>query len=159
KTNADADTIMVQSAFSQDNDESRHHYIVLAQGTLDPNNPKYDPKMVLASNDPINAILTFADTHGQTVYLGLWMQDVPFGTMAGSLEGVEKYFRIATQRSTAAADVLWNLYHQHPSFGGWYIAHELWNFPFGNQSEETLKKEEAVKLFIKTVGDKCRELN
>ena len=159
KTNAGVDTIMVQSAFFQDKDESKHHYIVLAQGTLDPNNPKYDPKMVLAANDPTNAILTFADTHGQTVYLGLWMQDLPFGTMAGSLKDVEDYFRIATQRSTAAADVIWNLYHQHPSFGGWYIAHELWNFPFGDQSEETLKKQGAVKSFIKTVGDKCRELN
>jgi hypothetical protein len=150
------DTILIQALFSEDSE--KHHYIVLSRGTINPDNPRYSADMVLSREDPTDAILNYADGHGMNVYVGLWMQDLPFGTVVGSSEDLDKYLNDAARKSTATAELAWNLYHRHPSFRGWYIAYELWNFPFRSDAGRG-KKQEMLRQFLSSVAAKCDELN
>jgi hypothetical protein len=152
------DTMFVQNLFSEDSD-GKHSNIHLSHGRIDVNRPQYDPGMTLSDDDPTEAILKYADDHGLEVYLGLWLEELKYGTASGSSAGLENFLNKATEKSIAAAELAWNLYHAHPSFKGWYIAYELWNFPFGDQSPESKKKQELLRLFLSRVVDKCKGLN
>jgi hypothetical protein len=150
------DTVLIQALFSEDS--GKHPFIVLSRGTINPDNPRYSADMVLSKEDPTDAILTYADGHGMNVYVGLWMQELRFETAAGSSADLDKFLKDAARKSTAAAELAWNLYHRHPSFRGWYIAYELWNFPF-NSDRDRDKKQETLRQFLGSVAAKCDELN
>lgn len=152
------DTVLIQALFYEDKKSKKHPYIVLSQGTIDPDNPRYSANMVLSKEDPTDAILTYADSHGMNVYVGLWMQELRFETVAGSSADLDNFLKDATRKSTAAAELAWNLYHRHPSFRGWYIAYELWNFPFRFDKDRD-KKQGMLRQFLVSVAAKCDELN
>ena len=156
KDNLGMDTVLVQALFSED--AGKHHFITLSQGTINADNPQYDPKMRLSKEDPTDAILDYADSHGMKVYVGLWMQELGFGEVAGDVPQLERFLKEAERKSTAAAELTWNLYHRHPSFQGWYIPYELWNFPFG-QDRNRNRKQELLRQFLSRVVAKCKELN
>jgi hypothetical protein len=152
-------TVLVQDLFSDDK-EGRHAFIKLKQGRIDLEHPHYDPDMVLADDDPTKIILDYADRHGMQIYMGLWMGDVSWPIVFNSTpEALDAFLRGASANSVAAADLAWNLYHNHASFKGWYIAYELWNFPFGDHTPASQAKAQSFKDFLATVAGKCRELN
>lgn len=152
------DTVLVQALFYEDRANAKHPYIVLSEGKINADNPQYDPKMRLSNGDPTDAMLKYADDHGMEVYLGLWMEEIEYGTVGGEVKALEDFLKEAERKSVAAAELAWNLYHHHPSFKGWYIAHELWNFPIG-QDPNRAKKQELLRQFLSRVVAKCRELN
>lgn len=151
------DTVLIQALFSED-DAGKHCFINLSKGQIDAARPHYDSGMVLAV-DPTDAMLEYADRHGVDVYVGLWMADLQYGTVAGEPDVLEHFLDEAAGKSNAAAEIAWNLYHRHPSFKGWYIAYELWNFPFGDRGPKSVRKQELFRQFLRRVSHKCRELN
>lgn len=152
------DTVLVQALFYEDRANVKHPYIVLRRGAINPDNPRYDRRMALSSEDPTDAMLKYADDHGMEVYLGLWMEEIEYGAVGGDVATLENFLKEAESKAVAVAEIAWNLYHHHPSFKGWYIAHELWNFPIG-QDPNRDKKQELFRQFLSRVAAKCRELN
>lgn len=150
------ETVLVQALFYEDS--GKHPYIVLSRGMINPEDPRYDPKMALSSEDPTDAMLTYADSHGMEVYLGLWMEEITYGKVTGKLSDLSDFLKKAARKSAAAAELAWNLYHRHPSFRGWYIPYELWNFPL-RFDPERVAKQQLFNQFLGDVAAKCRGLN
>ena len=152
------DTVLIQALFYEDRAHAKHPYIVLSRGTINPEDPRYDRRMVLSSEDPTDAMLKYADDHGMEVYLGLWMEEIEYGAVGGEVATLERFLKEAERKTVAVAELAWNLYHRHPSFKGWYVAHELWNFPIG-QDANRARKQELFRQFLGRVTAKCKELN
>lgn len=77
------DTVLVQALFYEDRENVKYPYIVLSRGAINPDNPQYDRRMVLSSEDPTDAMLKYADDHGMEIYLGLWMEEIEYGAVGG----------------------------------------------------------------------------
>ena len=72
-----------------------------------------------SGNQPLEKILTVADTTGMTVYLGLYYDDSWW-----SNETNVTYLTTLTIKTKSVIDELWSLYSSHPSWKGWYISTE-----------------------------------
>jgi hypothetical protein len=166
-TKAGMDTFIIQRLFFRYNGPPRSH-IALKEGSINVNDPQYSPSMVLAANDPTNAILNYADqtyrnanqSDDMKIYVGLWMDEMPWPMVVDkSPAELEAYLNGVAEKLIKVANLAWNLYHQHPSFRGWYISHEFWNFPYGDRSEASQRKQELFKKFLSKVVAACKELN
>jgi hypothetical protein len=72
----------------------------------------YPDRMPIAAKDPVEAVLTRADQLGMHVFMGVGMY-AWFDYTKGSLNWHKK-----------VAKELWDNYHQHPSFYGFYVSEE-----------------------------------
>lgn len=72
----------------------------------------YPDRMPIAAKDPVEAVLTRADELGMHVFMGVGMY-AWFDYTQGSLNWHKK-----------VAKELWDNYHQHPSFYGFYVSEE-----------------------------------
>jgi hypothetical protein len=163
---AGMDTFIIQGLFYHNGDVARSH-IALKKGSININDPQYDPSMVVADDDPTNAILTYADQSYKNqdpaddikVHIGLWMDEMPYGTVIGEPLKLEAYLKGVADKMAKVADLAWNLYHQHPSFRGWYLPHEFWNFPYGDHSQASQAKGDMFKKFLRDIMAVCKTLN
>jgi len=168
---AGMDTFIIQRLFfryKEDDKEKARTHIILKSGSINLSDPQYSPSMVLADNDPTNAILNVADktytnastTDDMKIYVGLWMDEMPFNMVVDSKpEQLDAYLKDVSDKIIKTANLAWNLYHKHPSFRGWYISHEFWNFPYADRSAASRLKQELFKTFLKKVVAGCKELN
>jgi len=163
---AKMDTVIIQRLGFRDGNEK----YVLSTPSIDPENPAYIPAMKLSIDDPTLSILTYADSTQKSsrpmkVFIGLWMEDkeqwsydVPYGR---SPEELKQYLGKVSDKNTKWADLAWNLYHKHPSFRGWYLPHEYWNFPYGDPGQESVRseKQNILRDFLHVVSGRCKALN
>jgi hypothetical protein len=91
----------------------------------------FPERMKLASDNPIEAILSEADELGVKVFLGVGMY-AWFDFSAGSLAWHKK-----------VASELFELFGGHRSFYGWYISAEV----FGNLGDDDSRREDIVRFF------------
>jgi hypothetical protein len=101
-------------------------------------------------NQPIEKILTVADTTGMDVYLGVYMDDDWW-----SNEGNASVMDDMASKSTTVAAELWSLYSTHPSLKGWYLTPEIDNW---TTREETNRKT-MVSHFLQPVSDYCHKIS
>jgi hypothetical protein len=73
----------------------------------------YPGRMPIKANDPVEAVLSQADTNNMNVFVAVGLY-AWFDFSKGSLEWHKK-----------VADELWERYGHHPSFYGWYISEEM----------------------------------
>jgi Domain of unknown function (DUF4434) len=158
-TKAGMDTFIIQRLFFRYNGPPRSH-IALKEGSINVNDPQYNPSMVLAANDPTNAILNYADqtysnanqSDDMKIYVGLWMDEMPWKTVVEVPPAeLEAYLNGIAEKLIKVTNLAWSLYHQHPSFRGWYISHEFWNFPYGDGKEASQRKQDLFKKFLNRV--------
>lgn len=73
--------------------------------------------------DVVEAMLSQADVNGMHVFLGLGRGDDTYLLW----DGLDDKIRIETaiELSSKVARELWEKYHHHPSFYGWYFTHEM----------------------------------
>lgn len=101
------------------------------------------------------ALLTYADTHGMSVYLGLWFGD-EFWNTATNVDA--EYHRVAQRadqsgklvKETGAILSRLAPYTRHPSFKGWYIPQEYWNANYD------LTQQNRLKVCLKKMSDLAR---
>lgn len=99
----------------------------------------YTGRMPIAAHDPIEAVLTQADEEGMYVFMGVGMY-AWFDYTEGSLQWHKK-----------VAKELWEKYHHHPSFYGFYVSEESMG-SLGCFEEDPAKKpvrQEEVLHFFK----------
>jgi len=85
---------------------------------------KYPPRLTF---DVIEAVLSQADQNGMHVFLGIgrgsdWL--LLWDGLSDSLR-----MQRAVDLSSRVATELWQRYHHHPSFYGWYFTHEMNDLP------------------------------
>jgi hypothetical protein len=164
---AGMDTFIIQRLFfsykekekDKEVEKTRTH-IILKSGSINLSDPQYSPSMVLSDNDPTNSILTVADktytnaspADDMKIFVGLWMDEMPYWMVVDKKpEELDAYLKTVSDRIIKTANLAWNFYHKHPSFRGWYISHEFWNFPYGDGSAASRVKQELFKAFLKKV--------
>lgn len=88
-------------------------------------------RMPIAARDPVEAILSEADAHGMSVFMGVgcyaW-----FDFTSGSLAWHKR-----------VADELWERYGHHASFYGWYVSEEI----AGHLGTDDRRRRELVAFF------------
>jgi hypothetical protein len=101
----------------------------------------------LGATDPTKLILEYADgkDHAMDVYVGLW-EDQNWSESTFNVD----YLKDAKKKNIELVKRISALYGDHPSFKGWYITLEPWNF---------VDPGKAVILndFIKAVSAECRK--
>ncbi len=106
----------------------------------------------VGQNDPTSAILSYADTNGFKVYLGLYIH-----RLNGSLTMTQQSFLDkALADNVFVAQQAWWRYMQpqrHPSFTGWYIPLETWTGDY--QTAEI----DRLRSFFRGVHDGCCALS
>jgi hypothetical protein len=101
----------------------------------------------LGATDPTRLILDYADStnHPMDVYVGLW-EDQAWSDSAFNTD----YLKMAKEKNANLIERLSALYGNHPSFKGWYISLEPWNF--GND----VTRINILNDFLKTVTSSCK---
>jgi hypothetical protein len=157
---AGMDTVIIQRLAFNDPAGLESYLLPRVPGT-EPSTPDE-----LSEDDPTRAILEYADDprHPMQVYLGLWMdndRNWAYDTPLGTAESLRTYLRATARKNTLLAERAWKLYRGHRSFAGWYIPHELWNFPFGDpaQQPERKAKTAALREFLGAISTACRALD
>jgi hypothetical protein len=104
-------------------------------------------RVQMASNDPLEAILSEADRLKMNVFLGVGLY-AWFDFSGASLDWHKK-----------VAKELWNRYGHHPSFYGWYVSEETYGnlIPDQGESAKTHYRQEIVTFFREFQGY-CRSL-
>lgn len=107
----------------------------------------YSDRMPITAQDPIEAVLAQADEEGMYVFMGVGMY-AWFDYTEGSLEWHKK-----------VAKELWERYHHHPSFYGFYISEEgMGNLGcFEEDSAKIAIRQQEVLYFFKELKQYCSE--
>jgi hypothetical protein len=157
---AGMDTVVIQRLAFND-PAGLESYILPRRPGVEPTTPEE-----LSEDDPTHAILEFAaePAHRMQVYLGLWMdndRNWSYDTPLGAAQSLRAYLHATAAKNTALAERAWKLYHGHSSFAGWYVPHELWNFPFGDPKQQPERKGKAAALrdFLHEITTACRALD
>ena len=107
----------------------------------------YKSRMPITAVDPIEAVLEQADKEGMNVFMGVGMY-AWFDYTNGSLEWHKK-----------VAKELWDRYHHHPSFYGFYVSEEGMGSLDCFEKEESKKniRQQEVLHFFKEFKQYCNE--
>jgi hypothetical protein len=101
---------------------------------------------VTVQGQPLDKILTIADTTGMTVHLGLLYEGAWW-----SNEGNTTYLNTITDKNKIVINELFSLYSSHPSWKGWYIPTETDNWTTRIESD----RQNLVNYYLRPVSDYC----
>jgi hypothetical protein len=104
-------------------------------------------RVQMASNDPLEAILSEADQLRMNVFLGVGLY-AWFDFSAASLDWHKK-----------VAKELWDRYGHHPSFYGWYVSEETYGNLVPDQGEPAkIRYRQEIATFFREFQGFCRNL-